>query len=371
MIRSKDHKFSLRLAMVMHAKKHGVRPTARAFGTTPNTVRRWVKRFLEGGRGALKDLSRAPKSCPHKASPEKEKMIIKARKQTPCFGPRRLKDLFGLQPSTGVIARVLRQNNLTRKRKKKHQKKNDLRAVKSRYMPCERLQADTKPLYDIPVFWPQMRAHHLPTHQYTVRDVKSGALWLDYAADELSATYATMAAERLLDHLAQCGMDLKQTILSTDNGSEYGGQDRTLRERGFHYKIQLKRVTHRFLPPATPNAHAEVESSHASIEQELFDLETFASRADFFQKVRIYQRWWNFARPNYSKHGKTPAQILQHEGVDPRILLLDPLDLDNLLRYRDGPHQVVSHLPAFPDWGDWRRGRGHKRVRKARNDGFC
>ena len=134
--------------MVMHAKKHGVRPTARAFGTTPNTVRRWVKRFLEGGRGALKDLSRAPKSCPHKASPEKEKMIITARKQTPCFGPRRLKDLFGLQPSAGVIARVLRQNNLTRKRKKKHQKKNDLRAVKSRYMPCERLQADTKPLYN-------------------------------------------------------------------------------------------------------------------------------------------------------------------------------------------------------------------------------
>jgi hypothetical protein len=39
--------------------------------------------------------------------------------------------------------------------------------------------------------------------------------------------------------------------------------------------------------------------------------------ATFFEKVATYQRWWNFARPNYAKGGKTPAQILEESGVNP------------------------------------------------------
>jgi len=84
--------------------------------------------------------------------------------------------------------------------------------------------------------------------------------------------------------------------------------------------------------PARP--FADVESSHSLIERELFDLEPFRSRRDFFEKVRTYQRWFNFARPNYHKGGRTPAEILEQEGVDPRVLLLDPLDLDRYLRTR-------------------------------------
>src|SRR5437763_798548 len=95
----------------------------------------------------------------------------------------------------------------------------NLRAIKAAYRPFERLQADTKPLYDIPAYWAQMLEHGLPRQQYTMRDVKSGALFIDYA-NELSTTYATLATMRILDHLAAGGVDLKQTILSTDNGSE-------------------------------------------------------------------------------------------------------------------------------------------------------
>ena len=346
MIRSKNHKYCLRLEMVLHAKTHGVRPAARRFQTTPNTVRRWLRRFEQAGRSGLTERSRAPKRCPHKISTYQENKIVQARLRVPCFGPRRLKDLFHLKPSLGAIARVLRQRALVRKRRKKHQKKNDLRQIKARYRPIERLQADTKPLFDIPAYWPQMRTHGLPRHQYTVRDVKSGALWIDYA-DELSTTYATLATERLLVHLRRGGMDLGSTILSTDNGSEYGGAERTERQHGFHAKIQRAGPTHRFLPPATPNAHADVESSHASIEQELFDLESFRDRREFFEKVRTYQLWWNFARPNYSKGRKTPAQFFADQGLDPRLLLLHPLDLDRELRNIKISPQVVSHVPAL------------------------
>lgn len=351
MIRAKDHKFSWRLQLVMYAHAHGNRAAARHFLTTPKTVRRWRERFRAHGRAGLRERSRAPRRCPHKTTPAQERRILAARRQIPCFGPRRLKLMFGLKPSVGAIARVLRQHGLTRRRRKKHNKKNDLRAVKARYRPLERLQADTKPLYDIPAYWSQMMAHGLPHQQYSVRDVKSGAIWIDYA-DELSATYATWAAQRLLAHFVGCGQALGATVLSTDNGSEYGGNDRRLRDRGFHCKVQRHGVTHRFLPPATPNAHGDVESMHGSIEQELFDLERFGSREEFFEKVRTYQLWWNFVRPNFSKGGKTPAQILQAEGVDTRILLLAPLDLDHHLRTRNYSGKVGSHVPVLPVAGE-------------------
>jgi len=356
MARAENHKYFLRLQMVLHARTHGIRAAARTFQCSRNTVRTWSRRYEHGGRSALVEQSRAPKACPHKTSRHHERKVLDARKQMPCAGPKRLKALFDLKPSEGAIGRILRQHGLTKKRRKKRQRKNDLREIKARYRCFERLQADTKPLFDIPAYWPQMTDQRLPRYQYTTRDVKSGALFVDYA-NELSATYAAMAAKRLLEHLGHGGLELAGTILSTDNGSEYGGQERRTRQRGFPATVRQSGAQHRFLPPATPNAHADVESTHASIEQELFDLERFHSRAEFFDKARIYQHWWNFARPNYSKGGKTPAQILQQEGLDPCLLLLDPLDLDqqlrnlqfldNASRARGGVGQVVPALPEI------------------------
>ena len=355
MIRSKNHKYSLRLQLVLHARSHGIHAATRAFGCSRNTVRLWLRRFQEGGRAALREQSHAPKSCPHKTPPAQEKQVLAARAALPCAGARRLKDLFGLKPSEGAIKRILRQRGLARRRRKARRRKHDLRAIKAAYRPFERLQADTKPLYDIPAYWPQMMAHKLPRQQYTLRDVKSGALFVDYA-DELSTTYATWATERILGHLLDQGVDLSATVLSTDNGGEYGGRDKSRRDRGFHLKVGRYVGQHRFLPPATPNAHADVESSHSLIEPELFDLESFRSREEFFAKVRAYQRWFNFARPNYSKGGKTPAQILQEEGFNPAVLLLDPLDLDRHLRQRDfsprarpGVGQTQPALPVIPE----------------------
>ena len=40
--------------MVQSAYKRGVKPTARWYNTYPSTVRRWVKRYEEGGKEALK-----------------------------------------------------------------------------------------------------------------------------------------------------------------------------------------------------------------------------------------------------------------------------------------------------------------------------
>ena len=200
-----------------------------------------------------------------------------------------------------------------------------------------------------------MQTLGLPRHQYTIRDVKSGALFVDYA-DELSTTYAIMATDKILAHLGRAGVDLNRSVLSTDNGSEYGGSEyggseRRERQIGFHARMGAAGVVHRFLPPAAPNAHGDVESSHGAIQQEFFDLEPFRSRRDFFEKAATYQAWWNFVRPNYSKGKKTPAQILQQEGLDPIILLVPPTDLDAMLRRQPDTRQAGQHLPVLPGVG--------------------
>jgi len=51
--------------MVKHAIEHGIKPTARVFMTTPETVRKWVKRYGQGGYRALDDASRAPHHPPN------------------------------------------------------------------------------------------------------------------------------------------------------------------------------------------------------------------------------------------------------------------------------------------------------------------
>ncbi len=92
MIPSKNHIYDLRLGMVRYAAKHGIRQTAIHFQYSRNTVRKWVRRFKAEGL-------------------------------------RRLRNEFDVPYGVGSIARVKRENGLSRKRPRKHKKRNDLRAV--------------------------------------------------------------------------------------------------------------------------------------------------------------------------------------------------------------------------------------------------
>jgi len=259
MIRAKNPRFDLRLKLVRFAKTHGIRPAARYFRSARNTVRLWLARFETQGNEGLKDRSRAPKSCPHQTPKEVERKVVAARKRIPYYGPRRLKDEFDLECSEGAIARILRQRGLTRRPRKKAQKKNDLRAVKAAYRAFKLLQVDVKYLTDIAHYWPQMRALGLPPFQFTCRDVKTGALFLAFA-QERSVSHACLFIRRILAHLRAHGVDLSAVTVQTDNGPEFDGTRQRLADRGFLHSIAALGAAHRYIPPAHPNANADVET---------------------------------------------------------------------------------------------------------------
>ncbi len=351
-IRSKDHRFDWRLQLVLHARQCGQRAAARAFRCSRNTVAKWLRRFQQQpGRAGLLDRSRAPKRCAHQTPPAIEQQVLAQRRRTPGFGAERLKREFDLPCGISAIKRILRQHGLTRKPRRRHQRKNDLRAVKAAYQPFTRFQMDVKFLTDIPHYWPQMQRQGLPKYQYSIRELSCGAQFLAYA-DEVSVTYSELAVRRLLVHLEQHGIDPATVVIQSDNGPEFDGTAQHKRDRGFVHTIEtLFGAAHRAIPPGCKNANADVETIHSTIETEFYDIERFADVEEFLAKAATYQLWYNVARKNRSRGWNSPLDLLEQKApaLDARILLLHPVLLNRLrltAPTRDAP--VAHHLPIHP-----------------------
>jgi len=161
--------------------------------------------------------------------------------------------------------------------------------------------------------WPQMIKLKLPKYTYSMRDTKSGFLFLGYS-DEYNELYSTILAEEYIKHLTSFGINAKEITIQTDNGSEFGARKRNINTPGFVNTIEQQLgAKHNYIPIGMCNANADVESVHATIEKEFFDLEQYDSKQDFFIKLQAYQYFYNLVRPNFSKKGKTPLQILEED----------------------------------------------------------
>ena len=340
-----SNRFDLRLRMVQMVEEKGISATARYYRTTRKTVCKWVRRYEQGGLRALKDRSRAPKQIPHKIPQELERKIVRLRRRYPGWGPKRLKTYFDLPCSEGAIHRVLRQNGLVRKRKKKWKKRRDLRKLKAALKPFEKLLLDGKDLKDIEHYWPQMRFNRLPSYQYTARDVRTGAVY--FALCETNdSTSATIFVRYVLEHLAACGVDLGGVTVQTDNGSDLVGSanKKASTRSAFESMLAFLGVSHVRIPPASPTWNSDVETFHRLCEDEFYDIETFADRQRFFNKAATYQLFFNSERKNSWKDDKTPLDLLKqlapHIDAD-RVSSLPPIALPDLID--DG-----YHVPASP-----------------------
>ena len=138
LIRDMKNPFNYRLQLVTHARQQGIKAAARAFGTTVPTVRKWLRRWKAQGLPGLQELSRAPRSCPHKIVGELAQRVIALRRQLPTFGARRLKREWDLPLGHTAIQRILRQQGLVCPRRRKYQTKQDLAKVKETWALFQR-----------------------------------------------------------------------------------------------------------------------------------------------------------------------------------------------------------------------------------------
>ena len=296
LIREMKDAYNHRLRLVAYARQHGLKAAARAFQTTRRTVRKWARRYQVQGPSGLVERSRAPHHQPGQTPPDLEQAVVALRRRLPTFGARRLIGEFDLPLSHRALERIWRSHGLIQRRRRKYQRKQDLAAVKATWRLFQQLSADTKDLKDIPHFWPQAQRLGLPLIQYTAREVRSGLLFLAFARRRTAGASQLFAA-RVQRHLAGCGVSLRDLVWQTDNGSEFiGSHDAQGQPTGF--PAALGDSQHVRIPPAAHTYQSDVETVHRLVEDEFFDLERFASRADFLAKATIYQLYFNLARPN-------------------------------------------------------------------------
>lgn len=328
-------KKSYRYQIVIYAKNRGVKPAARAYNTSPKVIRKWRDRFEEESYEGLADKSRRPHHMPNATPPIEKQAIIDMRTKYKRLGADQVKIIEGLTRSAKTIRKVWREAGISRKRRlRKHIIKRNLREVKKKHKLFELCCEDTKDLCDIPEYWPQMKNHKLPKHQYTVREVSCGVQFLGYA-NELSLSHSTLFAQYVNTHLERLGLMPAESTRQTDNGSEYIGAWNA--KRASSYTREIQRVTgqnHRTIPPRVYQLQGDVETVHNLIEQEFFELETFKDRLDFFEKSYSYLLFFNFERPNTYKEGRSPWQLAKEKvpNLKKEALMLPPIDLDAAIR---------------------------------------
>ncbi len=329
---SKDKK-QQRYQMVIHAKEHGVKPTARLYATTPKTVRKWLRRWSTGSYQALNDDSRQPHRSPKKTSLEMTNAIVKSKAKYKRLGADHVRILEKIPTSAKTIRKIWREAGISsRQRRKKHVTKQNLREIKKQFALFERVCEDTKDLDDIPEYWTAMMRKGLPKVQYTLREISCGVQFLGFA-DERSLLHSCVFAEYVNEHLAQYGLIIKEGIRQTDNGSEYVGSWSAKEPSAYTKAIESVNLTHGTIPPGAHRFQADVETVHNLIEIEFYEIEYFADREHFMEKALTYQAFFNFIRPNTYKENKSPWQLALDKRPDlpEEALLLPPVDLDALI----------------------------------------
>jgi transposase len=340
--------------MVVYADRYGIKPAARHFKSTRNTVRKWQRRFKELGYAGLKELSRKPHNSPNTTSKEEQDKLVKLKKKYKRMGADQIKFIEKLSQSPRTIRKVWRQHGVSsRKRRKKYKTKQNLRAVKKEYALFQQVMEDTKELHDIPEYWPQMMRHNLFKIQYTFRDVTTGLLFLGFA-DQKSLTYAALFARYINHNLLKYGADLSKTIRQSDNGSEYIGNWQAKADS--IYTKEIEKVPGQIHSTIFPGAHrmqADVETVHNLMEMEFYEIEKFYSRQNFMDKAYSYQLSFNLMRPNSYKENKTPWQLAKEKkmDLDIRVAMIPPVDLCKLLKNNlflfQGGYDVYSVPSVF------------------------
>ena len=207
-----------------------------------------------------------------------------------------------------------------------------------------------------------MKRLELPRYQYTVRDTKTGMLFLGYST-ELSELNARVMVDQVLSRLKTC-LPADQITIQTDNGSEVSGAARRIETAPCTQMVtQTHGAKHVYILPGHCNANADVESSHYLIEDEFYELTSFSSKADFFASAETYRLYFNLTRPNFSKASKTPWIIAHQdwpdEWVADKAASLATIDLDKIAKPTH--HSGGQSLPELPDFGvgltDWPDGK--------------
>ena len=349
MRKSKDPR-SLRYQMVISVETQGIKQTARDFRVSRTTVRKWHRRYRDHGYRGLESRSRRPKHSPNAVSQAERDNLVELKEKYKRNGADAIKVLEDISWSARTMRKVWREEGKSsRKRRKKHETKKNLREAKKQWKLFQQIDEDTKDLIDIPEYYIPMMKLGLPRVQYTARDVTTGLLYMGFA-QQRSLYYSVLFARYINGQIETHGADLSETARQTDNGSEYIGSWQAKGPSDYTKEVEsVKGQIHVTIPPRAYTFQSDVETVHNLIEVEFYEIENFEDDVDFLDKAYAYQLFFNLMRPNSYKENKTPWELAKEKQKDlsKKIAMIPPVFIEDLMEkdlenLAQGGHDVSS-----------------------------
>lgn len=290
-----------RLTIIDWHRSHGenISLTARRFGLTRRTVRRWVRRFQQYGVLGLNDQSRRPKRVRQPTTSWKTvAAVVTLRKQYPAWSKYKIHTLLareGITASASTVGRILKRKGLidrriTRKRRKAalHPKRRFPRGLRISH-PGDLIQMDTKH-----VMLPGGKRHH----QFTAIDVLTKRRVLRIAPSESSQNGTAF--------LKTCvtAFPFPIAAVQTDNGAPF--------QKEFERFCMERKLTHYYIEPRSPKQNTYVEISHGADEREFYQQgNVWNDPKTMAEKLAGWERIWNEIRPHAALNYLTPAAYLE------------------------------------------------------------
>jgi len=209
-----------------YKKTNSIRKTAKLWGTSRNLVRKWVKRYKQGGEEGLRDLSRRPKRSPFKTPDEIEEKVMKMWKERG-YGKRRIAYFLFLEEGIELSENTIR-NILKRRRKGKERKMRKVfypaRWVYDEDRPFKLAQVDTKDIYDKKTLgtyiWNHITKKKLPRYQWTFLEGRVRIRFVAYSR-KLHITNGLCFVALVMSWLRAWGIE-EEVFWQEDWGQEWG-----------------------------------------------------------------------------------------------------------------------------------------------------
>jgi len=274
-----------------------VTEVAARFGVSRQSVHAWVRRYAEGGLGALADRSRRPEWCPHQVSADVEAAVCEMRREHPRWGPLRIAHELGKAGVVPVPSRMSAYRALVRHGLIEPGARGRPR---DSYLRWER--DEPMALWQLDIVGGVLLADGTEAKIVTGVDDHSR-----YCVICQVVPRATGRAVCLALAAALCRFGVPGEVL-TDNGKQFtdrfgkGGEvlfDRICRDNG---------ITHRLTQPRSPATTGKIERFHGSLRRELLDdAVPFADLAAAQAAVDAWVLEYNTRRPHQAIGMKVPA----------------------------------------------------------------
>ena len=274
--------------------------TARHFGWSRTTVRKWVRRFHQNGILGFIDHSRRPRFVRRPTTAwTVVAAIVRIRRERPAWSKMKIAEMLkrdeNIVVSPSTIGRVMKRKGLINARTSRKRQRAAMRP-KARFphgmkicAPGDLIQIDTK---------------HLPL-------IGGGALYQFTAIDVLTKVrvlriYSSQSSRNGSRFLEECIANFPFLIrmIQTDNGAPF--------QKEFEQMCMQRKIPHVFIYPRSPKQNTYVEISHGADEREFYQQGKLRQDKDAMTKeLRSWETTWNTIRPHQALNYLTPMAFLE------------------------------------------------------------